>query len=332
MKNLTHTALAVIVLAMNCHPVFATQPEQQTMQTQPEFKNAQDFIEFFRQGGKRYDRHKNLPNLMIGNQPDPEAMKVLGEELTHGTEDVREKIVDLLVDVARLNYPEYELRTPEVIALLIGSGFAKTDAARSNAMDVLSKFVAPATLIPYREAIAKALKEEPEDSALVLVAKAKPPQAWEEVNRLSRLPEWNEPDSISTTSLRMARAALGDTKIEDEFIADAKRKEAAGKAEDLADALHLLAQIGTPRCLQAVCGRMRTPLIIDRVGAYRKSVRLEVIDALSYAFPEEPVLDSSQIRRDLDYERVELFCTQKLGLRYSKPRPPFFTDDGYPSL
>jgi len=48
MKNLTHTALAVIVLAMNCHPVFATQPEQQTMQTQPEFKNAQDFIEFFR--------------------------------------------------------------------------------------------------------------------------------------------------------------------------------------------------------------------------------------------------------------------------------------------
>jgi len=325
--NPIYTVLTIIVLAASCHSAIAAQTEQQTMQTQPEFKNARDFIEFFREGGKRYDENKNLPSLMIGNQPDPEAMKVLGEELTHGTEDVREKIVDLLVAVARLNYPEYELRTPEVIALLIGPGFAKTDTARSRAMKSLSKFVAPATLIPYREAIAKALKEEPGDRALILVAKAKPPQAWEEVDRLSRLPRWNEPDSSSTTWMRVARAALGDTKIEDEFIADAKRKEAAGKAEDLADALHLLAQIGTPRCLQAVCERMRTPLIIVRTGAFRKSVRLEVINALLYAFPGEKILESSQIRRDLDYERIELFCTQTLGVGYSKPRPPFFTDD-----
>ena len=303
----------------------------QTAQT-PVFKNAQDYIEFFRKGGKYYD--KQLPGLMIGNQPDPEAMKALGEALATDTRDVRKNIIRLLEDIARLNYPAYELRTPEVIALLIGPGFAKGDGARSDAMAFLRKHASSATLSRYGDVFLKALKEGPEVIDLRLIAKAKSKGAWEEVDRLSRLPEWNKPGSSRREAMRIARAALGDTKIEDEYIVDAKQKEDAGDALNLDGALYPLAEIGTQRSLQAVCLRMRSPLVIDSPGIDQRSIRLSVMDALVYAFPEEAkMLNSGNVMKDEDYIRVEQFCEKATGVRYDgMPRPPFFTSFGYPSF
>ena len=325
MKNLVYIALAIIVLAMNCPPVFATQMEKQTMPGKlPIFKNVQDFIEFFRKGGEWYDKSKNLPTLMIDNQPDPAAMKVLGEELATGTENVRERIIDLLEEIGRLSHPGYELRTPEVIALMIGPGFAKMDSARSKTMDLLSKHASPATLSRYGNNILRVLKEEPSVYSLRLAAKAKPEVAREEVERLSRQPEWNERGSSRWTAMRIASAALGDTKIEDEYIAATKRVEAEGDAEKLSGVLYLLAQIGTPRSLLAVCERMRSPLIIDS-GVFEESVRLKVMDALLYAFPGQPELYSFKVTNDADYMRAEQFCMKATGVRYDGiPRPEYF--------
>jgi len=322
----THAAFvtAAIALAVVCSPsVIANPTEKQPMQTAqtPVFKNAQDYIEFFRKNGKYYD--KQLPGLMIGNQPDPEAMKVLGEALITDNDDVRDRIVRLLQDVAALNFPAYELRTPEVIDLLVGPGFVKQDSGKSNAMELLRLHASPATLSRYGDIFLKALKEDWGGSILLLIAKAKPKGAWEEVDRLSRLPELKDEAVV-----RIARAALGDKEIEDEYIADAKRKEDAADAEELAKALYPLVQIGTPRTLQAVCKRMRSPLIIFPAGSkIQKSVRLEVMEALIYAFPEEyNLLYPDNVTKDEDYIRVEQFCVKATGVQYDgMPRPPFFT-------
>jgi hypothetical protein len=328
--HLIHAILAAIALAICCPPAIADQTENSPMQTtqNPVLKNAQDFIEFFRQGGKYYD-DKYLANPMSGNRPDPEAMKVLGEALATDTRDMRRKIIPLLKEIARLEHPKYELRTPEIIDLLVGPGFAKPDGGRSDAMDMLRQYASVPTLSRYGDAFLEELKKEPNYAALLLIAKAKYKGAWEEVDRLSRLPEWkDDPD------MRIARAALGDTKIEDEYIAEAKKKEDAGDGEGLAEALIPLVRIGTPRSLRAVCLRMRSPLIIDLPAIRKESVRLSVMYELIYAFPEEyDLLNPSSVREEKDYIRVEEFCTKTVGVKYDGiPRPKFFVSLPNPPL
>jgi len=326
-RNFIHAALAAIVLAVCCPPATANPTEKQSMQTAqtPVFKNAQDYIEFFRKGGKYYD--KQLPGLMVGKQPTPQAMKALGEALLTDNDDVRDKIIYLLRDIDRLNPPVHELHTQEVVALMVGPGFAKIDSARSKAMDLLRQYASTATLSRYGDVFLKALKEKPSGTALMLIAKAKPKGAWEEVDRLYQLPERKD-----EKAMRIARAALGDTKIEDEYIADAQRKEDAGDVSGLGASFYPLVEIGTQRSLQAVCRRMRSPLIQNSPGIEQRSVRLIAMHALIYAFPEESkMLDPNNVMKDDDYIRVEQFCEKATGVRYDgMPRPPFFTTFGYP--
>jgi hypothetical protein len=261
---------------------------------------------------------------MIGKQPDPKALKALGDELATGTSDVRKKIIDLLEDIKALCHPgREELRNTEIIALLVGPGFAKTDAARGYAMDMLSEYSSPATLSRYGDIFLKALKEEPESSALQLIAKAKVMQAKEEIDRLSRLPEWKDEGWM-----HIARAALGDTKIEDAYIARATEQEATGSAHLLNDSLMTLAWIGTPRSLRFICQRMRSPLIRPLAGpTASRSIRLDVMDALTYIFPGEPALFSGGVTEEEDYTRAEQFCTREFGVQYDDiPRPEFFTE------
>ena len=304
------------------------------MQTElPVLKNAQEFIEVIRQGKEPRgvaDMQKSLHNLMIGNRPDPKAMEALGEELATGTRQIRIEIIDLLDRIRNLADPGYELRTPEVIALLVGPAFAQTDSARGLAMEMLYKYASTTTLSHYRDVFMRALKERPDGYILTLIAKAKTPEAREEVDRLSRLPVWNEPGSSRYETMRIARAALGDTKIENEYLAELPREEKAGSG-GARDALFPLAQIGTRRSLQEICLRMRSPLIIDD-GIRQKSIRLFVMDALRYAFPERPELDSGNVRKEEDYIKVEQFCTQELGVDFrGRPRPDFFVEILYRS-
>jgi hypothetical protein len=253
--NLAYATLLVMALAV-CYPALAAPKEQPP--TQPPcpntidyrmwpfepaksafndtFKNAQDYIQYFRQGGGYYDQNdsdrdsigRSLPGLMIGNRPDPEAMKALGEALATNREDVRKDIVRLLGDVKHLTCTGGEPLIPEVVELLVGPGFAKLDKARETAMEILRRDASPATLSRYGDIFTKELKRKPDARILLLIAKAKVFQAREEVERLSQLPEWREPkcrDRWGCVAIRIARAALGNTAIEDEFIAEAVRIE-----------------------------------------------------------------------------------------------------------
>jgi len=298
----------------------------------PLLKNVDEFIESFRQGKGIFDieRDKSIEYLMIGSRPDPKALKILGDELATGTQDVRLHIIALLSRLSYLSTTQ-DIRNPEILALLAGPALSKTDKARDFAMEILSRSVASANLSPYGDTFTKALKEEPTENALLLVAKAKPPSAWEEVERLSQLPEWNT--GSKRRVVRIARAALGDKKIEDEYIAKAAQEEHAGHVKKMIKTLSVLTKIGTRSSLQAVCQRMRTPLKYDDYPeSYQESARVNIIEALKYAYPERTELVYHfKIVNDKDYIKVEQFCMQELGVSFEGvPRPAFFKVKGRP--
>lgn len=286
--------------------------------------NAQEYIDAFRRGE---DFTRPSTGVIVGGQPDGGALQLLGQELAVANPSVRENIVALLVEVGLRTDPltpkgAEVLRHPQIIALLAGAGLAKPDLGREAAMDALRKLVTQTDLARFEDAFVKALGDAPTEEVFLLVAKAKPQKAKVLVDRLAALPEWKDMEAA-----KIARAALGAKDVEDEFLAAA---DTAADGNALARALGPLAMMGTPRSLKAIAERLRTPLTIHIPGAFEKSVRLNVLEALLYNFPDQPVLYPNNIIHEADYTAAERFCTQTLGETYKTPPPPFLTYRGYP--
>lgn len=287
-------------------------------------KSAQDYIAAFQRGE---DFTPPAKGVIVAGQPDGAALQLLGKELAIANPSVREKIVALLVDMGRRTdslTPKGSdvLRHQQIIALLAGPGLAKLDLGREAAMDALRKLVTQPDLARYGDAFVEALRDAPTEEAFLLVAKAKPPGAKTLVDRFAKLPEWKNVEAVKIT-----RAALGAEDVEAEYLAAAA---AATDGKALAQALGPLALMGTPRSLKAIAERLRTPLTIDKPGSYEKSVRLNVLDALLYNFPDQPVLYPNNIKAEVDYTAAERFCISALGVTYTTPPPPFLTYRGYP--
>ncbi|HWR67812.1 MAG TPA: hypothetical protein VN416_02215 [Desulfomonilia bacterium] len=265
--------------------------------------------------------------LIVNGQPDAAALQALGRELATAEPEVREKIVDLLVEVGLQTDPltpagAEVLRDKRIIAILAGPGLVKADLGREAAMDALRKLVMQADLAPHEDAFVKALLDAPGEEAFLLVAKAKPEKGKVLVDQLARSQKWQENESA-----RIARAALGAKDVEDAYLAGA---EAAKDGKELAEALGPLALMGTQRSLKAIAALLRTPLTILVPGAFEKSVRLNVLEALLYNYPDQPVLYPNNIVTEEDYTAAELFCTKTLGVTYTTPPPPFMTYRGFP--
>ena len=284
--------------------------------------SAQDYIAAFKRGEDFVPPSKGV---FVNGQPDDSALNVLGNELAVGNPNVRENIVKLLVDMGRSTDPLTAkgadvLRHPRIVELLAGAGLAKPDLGREAAMEALRKLVTRPDLARFDGAFTNALAEEPTTEAFLLVAKAKSPKAKELLERLVKLPKWQDMEAAKIT-----RAALGSKEDEDRFLAVAA---AATNGEALAQALGPLALIGTPRTLKAIAERLRSPLTIEisghMPGKSEKSVRLNVMDALLYNFPDQPALYPNNINRDEDYRSAERFCTDNLGVTYKDPPPPYF--------
>jgi hypothetical protein len=311
------------LVALNC--VLGMQPATcGKTEKIPISQSAQDYIAAFRRGE---DFTPPAKGVFVNGQPDPAAVKILGDELATAGPSVREKLVALLVDMSVQTDPltpkgAEVLRHPQIVALLAGAGLAKPDAGREAAMDALRKLTTQATLSKFDVAIVKALEESPSDEAFLLVAKAKPKNAKALVDRLAATPQWRSQESV-----RIASAALGTTQIEDAYL---KIADEATDGKALAKALGPLALMGTPRSLRAIAERLRTHLTILVPGAYEKSLRLNVLDALLYNFPDQTVLYPNNIIKESDYTAAEQFCTKTLGVIYTTPPPPFMTYRGFP--
>jgi hypothetical protein len=291
-------------------------------------KTAQEYIAAFERGD---DFTPPSTGLIVNGQPDLAALEVLGRSLATADASAREKIVRLLVDLGRRTDPLTPrgadvLRHPKILELLAGPGLAKPDSAREAAMDSLRHLGTFPDLKHFGDSFMKALTDAPTEEAFLLVAKAKPSVGKDRVERLASLPEWK-----SVEAAKIGRAALGDKDAEDTFLADASKAEETSNGRMLADALSKLGLIGTPRALRAIAERLRTPLIFEIPGAFEKSIRLDVLQALLYNFPDQPELYPNNIISEADYTVAEHYCERTLGVKYTVPPPPFLTYRGYPS-
>ena len=285
---------------------------------------AQAYIAAFQRGE---DFIPPATGVIVDGKPDLDSLQVLGQALAVSEPLVRENIVALLVEIGLRTDPltpkgTEVLRNPKIIELLASGGLAKADIGREAAIDALRKLVTPADLAPFKDNIVKALEESPSEEVLLLVAKAKPKKAKVLVNELAKLAAWKKVEAT-----KIALAALGDTDVEDEFL---NVLNEAKDGETLVWALGSLALIGTPRSLKAIAEHLRTPYTIHVPGAFEKSVRLNVLEALLYNFPDQPILYPNNIIEEVDYTAAEQFCVEKLGITFSEPSPPFLTYRGYP--
>jgi hypothetical protein len=324
--SLMHRLIHSVPLVMLVCTLTAQQTARKTgKNTMP--KTAQDYIAAFERGE---DFAPPATGLIVNGEPDGAALEILGRELAAASPSVREEIVALLVDIGRRTDPLTPkgadvLRHAGIVALLAGPGLAKADLGREAAMDALRKLVTQPVLAGSGDAFIKALKDRPTEEAFLLIAKAKPGNAKELVDRLAGFPEWKNVEAA-----KIVRAALGSKDIEDEFLATAANAEAASNGKALSNVLGTLALVGTPRSLKAIAERLRTPLTILVPGAFEKSVRLSVLEALLYNFPDQPVLYPNNIIREADYTAAENFCAKTFGVTYSTPPPPFMTYRGFP--
>lgn len=283
---------------------------------------AQEYVAAFKRGE---DFTPPAKGVFSGGQPDEGALQILGSDLATAEPAVRENIVHLLVDMSRLCDPLTKegadvVRHPRILELLATAGLSKPDMGREAAMDALRKLATRQDLARFETAFTNALAEAPTSEAFLLVAKAKSQKAKDLIERLIKLPQWE-----NMQSARIARGALGSTEDEDVFLEIAAASTGSGPA--LAEAVGPLALMGTERSLKFIAEQLRSPLTIEipghGPGKSVKSVRLNVLDGLLYNFPQEPVLYPNNINRDEDYRAAERFCSATFGTVYKSPPPPY---------
>ena len=261
--------------------------------------------------------------LMTNGQPSAAAVEELRRELLRAAGPVREGIVALLVDLGIQSDPLVHrnvsvLRSPTLIAILVNEGCNLPDQGCLASLDAL-RLNAPTELLkPHGARLAEILKRQLSDAVLLAVAKAKATEALGLVKPLA-----------GREAADRALAALGDAERE-RALADAI--DAAQTGEALADALAKSALAGTDKLIRKIGEQMRTPLKLDIRGAYIASVRLNVLDALRYNFPQVPEFYTQNIMDDGDYLKVEEMLTRDFGVVFQRPRPEFMKLIGYPRL
>jgi hypothetical protein len=293
-----------------------------------EVSQAQEYISAFR-GGEEFV--PPVQKLVLDGRPDPAALAVFAREIPSLPADAAESVARLLADLGVRTDPLQPvgaevIRDEKILELLVA--IAQRDAAdvgREAALNALRTLATPEDLSRFAPEIVRALEVAPSDEALLLAAKVKPPEAAPLLDDLAGSPRWDDSEALA-----VARAAFGAEDLEERFLQRAVEAEAAADGGALSSALQPLAWIGTRTSLRAVAQRLRTPLTVSVPGAFEKSVRVDVLDALRYAFPAQPELYPNNIIRESDYTRAERFCTEILGVTFDQPAPPFLTYRGYP--
>ena len=268
--------------------------------------NAQEYLAAFRRGE---DFQVPAIGVIVNGQPDDSALQLLGQELAVADPNVRENIVRLLVDMGRRTDPLTPkgadvLRHPADYWLLPAPDWPNRISGGRRPWTP-RRLATQSDLARFGDGFTKALEDGPTEEAFLLVAKAKPKRAQELVDRLARSPRWNELEAA-----KIARAALGAKGVEDDFLA------AADAATD-GKASRPRARPARPdrysRSLRAIAERLRTPLTIDMPGAFEKSVRLNVLKALLYNYPDQPVLYPNNIITEADYTAARALLYQGTG-------------------
>jgi len=265
---------------------------------------------------------------LVNGRPDAAVLGDLRTALGREEESVREQICRLIAEIGKKADPLHAkggnlIRDRAVISLLAAEGLSRETAARDLCVGYLQECVPAAALKEFGKQLAGNLRMWPDTRLLLVIAKAKPPEAAEVVDSLMMNPVWAA--KIETI---LASAALGDKNIEERAI---RRFNVAAVPEEKAEAAKHLGFIGTQAALEALASGMRTDLVIEMTGVSRRSVRIFVIEGLRYNYPDKTFLFSNAVRSDTDYETIEKFCEETFGTKWKERRPPFLWIEGFPS-
>lgn len=270
----------------------------------------------------------DIGQFITTEQPKIDALKELRAAQAGEDEEVREGIFEVIADIGKAVDPLYEeggglIRDRTILIALIDDGLTKKGPARNFCLNTLKESVPPIFLNQFGDRLLVNLKAMPDPTLFLIIAKAKPKTAAETVDKFMENPAWQ-----NSKEAQIASAALGNTKLETDFINRFLNETDPGeKATDARD----LGYIGTENALKALASEMRTDLVIENPGVTVRSVRIFIIEALSYNFPDKQFLWDNAVEEDENYEKIEKFCEETFGTKWSKERPPFLWIQGFPS-
>lgn len=287
---------------------------------------AQNYIEDFKKGISFKSPSKGI---VVNERPDTGALDVIKKYLITENPEVREKIVLLLEDIGLKSDTIYHnelliINDHLVIDILAKEGLIRSDLGGLKAILVLCNRVLEKDLTRYEDLFVQALINKPNEDLFLLIAKAKCLKAKPFLDELAQNPKWEE-----SQELKIALAALGDSFIEEAFIEKLRLAKESKDVDQYAKALRPLSLIGTKRTLEVLALELRTPLIKFIPNSFKKSLRLNVLDAIRYNYPNERSFYSNFIMRDLDYLNAEEVCVKKFGINYTDDRPEFLTSMPY---
>lgn len=129
----------------------------------------------------------------------------------------------------------------------------------------------------------------------------------------------------------LALAKLGDKKAEKKVL---EKYEDAHGPKKKAEAALDLGYVATDKTVMALARDIRTTEVYIWLAQSRRSMRVHIIMGLHRAFPTEPVFFPPIIKPKDDsyYEKVEQWLTNRLGVTWDRPRPPFLYEEEAPRL
>ena len=291
----------------------------------PQARLAREQIDRFRVG---QSFSGDVQAYIVAGQPDSRALEVFAQGLAQEPEPVRAQVANVLIALGRQIDPLRDsggnlIRNPRIIRLLVVEGLSSVGPTRDECLDALLASVPGELFRDYGPVLTKNLEQSPDGTTFLLVAKAKPAGALAVVKELARSPRWAKSENV-----QIALAALGEKPAEDKFVQPFLTTRDPSQKAKLAKSL---GYIGTDSALRALASQMRTDLVVEMPRVLLRSVRLDIIAALSYNFPDKPFLYDNAVIDDNGYARVEQFCEKTFDTKWQAPRPPFLTIQGFPS-
>ncbi len=280
-------------------------------------RTTQEIVEQIRGGGMFTSAQELVQNGTIR----PEAVAVLRQAIRTGDWHTRAQSVRALAAAGQLADPLSLKGVPtlrgEALAVIVEEAFRERDVARDYAIDAMLSSTPVEAIREHERALVEALERAPNPELLLLVAKGKLVSARPVVNRLMESGRW-----AGEEATRIAAAALGNRTIEGSLVTEFTDTQDAERKAHLAKSL---GYVGTDAALRALASELRSPLIVGAQSAFARSVRVDILEALRFNFPEEDVLFTNRYSSDADYERAELFCAQRFGTSWSTSRPVYLT-------
>lgn len=124
---------------------------------------------------------------------------------------------------------------------------------------------------------------------------------------------------------------LGNTEAERKLIEKYHAEKDGTQKEGLA---RLLGYMATPKAVITLAVDLRTPFTYAWNQRAQRSFRIHVIEALSLAYPYEPLLWRPRYRPTSDayYEQIEQWAEKTIGVKFTSPRPPFLYQEDAPMV